>query len=357
MKPKPKLYLISNMYPSKANVRFGVFVKNFVQQIADDWDVKKIVITKKYNVWSKLWAYVIFYSKIILLQFKVQKNDLIYVHFPLYAAPPLYLFCFRKNTIILNFHGNDLVIDRPLRKILAKFLPCLVKKSKIVTPSPYYAQKVSTMFDIDVNSIFVSPSGGINQKVFYPQKDKTGHPFTIAFVSALIYEKGWIFFIEAMHKIKKQNLIPDLKIIMVGDGVDKEKVLESIAGKKLPIDFYSGLTHPEIAKIYNQADVFIFPTILQGESLGLVGLEAMACGTPVIGSDWQALKTYLKDGYNGYLFAPTDVDDLVDKIMTYYHLPEAKKDQFKKAALETAKRFYSTHVKNQMIQFLQQQTN
>lgn len=55
------------------------------------------------------------------------------------------------------------------------------------------------------------------------------------------------------------------------------------------------LPQEELVSIYNVSDAFIFPTRREGESLGLVAIEAMACGTPVIASDFAAPKYYVQE--------------------------------------------------------------
>ncbi len=349
---KNKMFLVSNMYPSSKNVRYGIFVKNFEKAVSGDWDVKKIVLRKHYNFTAKLFAYFVFYLKLLLLPFRVRKNDLIYVHFPLYALPALMPFCLKKNKVILNFHGNDLVFDKTLKKILSLFQKCPVKKFKLVTPSQYYAGKVANMYQKQVDEIFVYPSGGIDRSVFYPMESSSGNTFTLSYVSSFVDYKGWKFFLQAVKNVCKQKEINNLQVLMVGDGPDKDKISRFIAENNLPVSLYSDLTHPEIAKIYNRSDLFIFPTVHKGESLGLVGLEAMACGTPVIGSKLPALQMYLKDGYNGYFFAPGNTDDLTRKILKYYQLTDDYKNQMKQNALDTALLFDSEINRKKLLEYL-----
>ena len=110
VKPDAKVFLISNMYPSKQN---DAISKNFV--------IEKIVMTKKYGVVNKVMAYFKLYYKILLLLSKAKREDLIYVHFPLHVAPVLLLFLFRQSKIVLNFHGSDLIFEAKLTKFLSLF--------------------------------------------------------------------------------------------------------------------------------------------------------------------------------------------------------------------------------------------
>lgn len=85
-------------------------------------------------------------------------------------------------------------------------------------------------------------------------------------------------------------------------------------------------THQELNELYHQADVMIFPTMLY-ESLGLVGLEAMACGCPVIGSNIGCLPEYVKDGVTGFLFESGNSHELADKIINFYELSISQREK------------------------------
>jgi len=102
-------------------------------------------------------------------------------------------------------------------------------------------------------------------------------------------------------------------------------------------------------------DVFVFPTYRVDESLGLVGLEAMSCGVPVIASNMGGPKGYINSGVNGLLFTPKDADDLASKIMTYNNYRGDKKTNMIKSAEKTAADYDSKKVKNELITFLKNQ--
>ena len=60
---KSKIHLISNMYPSPKNIRYGIFVKNFVKSLEHHFEINRIVLTKK-NGLQKLIGYIFLYLKI-----------------------------------------------------------------------------------------------------------------------------------------------------------------------------------------------------------------------------------------------------------------------------------------------------
>jgi len=112
------------------------------------------------------------------------------------------------------------------------------------------------------------------------------------------------------------------------------------------------MAQEEIAQYYPKFDLFIFSTRLN-ESLGLVGLEAMACGTPVVGSAVGGIKTYIQHGQNGYLVQVDDVDGFVKAICDYINLSREEKESIITNAYQTALQYERTKVIQSFIAELQ----
>jgi glycosyltransferase involved in cell wall biosynthesis len=109
------------------------------------------------------------------------------------------------------------------------------------------------------------------------------------------------------------------------------------------INKYDLLPQSALVDIYNIADAFVFPTRREGESLGLVAIEAMACGTPVIACDFAAPKYYVVDDYNGYKFPVNDFERL-GCIMNDFVTGVKSKNNLTAGCLETANRFENKSV-------------
>ena len=93
--------------------------------------------------------------------------------------------------------------------------------------------------------------------------------------------------------------------------------------------------------------MFIFPTALN-ESLGLVGLEAMSCGLPVIASNIGAPSAYIKNGVNGFLYETNNVEDLVEKVLFYQQLSINEKIKMREDAILTAELYDSEKVSSSL---------
>ncbi|MCF6330765.1 MAG: glycosyltransferase family 4 protein [Sulfurimonas sp.] len=322
---KTKILLISNMYPSIKNPAYGVFIKNFIDILSKNFNFKKIVIEgRKKNRLNKLKSYIVFFVRIFYNTI-FQKNDYIYIHYvSLVSVLLFFIFPFIKGKIILNFHGTDMIGDFSIfKKMILFFTKKISKKvSLIVVPSEFFKKKAIKTLRVEENDIYVYPSSGINLGLFRPlnkikYKNKFGfdeNDFVVGMVSSIYEAKGWKVFLNAMDELKSN--VSNLKILIAGRGIEEKELRSYIKKKNLEniTVFVGEKTHLELVEIYNALDVFVFPTMLE-ESLGLVGLEAMACGIPVVGSNIGGLVDYIKNDYNGYLFKVGDSDNLALMIL------------------------------------------
>ena len=147
---------------------------------------------------------------------------------------------------------------------------------------------------------------GVDTDLFHPSlasremRDRLsqGHPDSplLLYVGRLGAEKE----IERIKPVLES--IPDARLALVGDGPNREALEEHFAGTAT--HFVGYLRGETLASAFASADAFIFPSTT--ETLGLVLLEAMAAGCPVVAAGTGGIVDIVTDGVNGYLFDPTD---------------------------------------------------
>jgi glycosyltransferase involved in cell wall biosynthesis len=130
-----------------------------------------------------------------------------------------------------------------------------------------------------------------------------------------------IFYAGTLRKLKNveslikaygvlKESIPGLKLFIAGSGME-EGSLKKLASEtsKADITFTGNLDSSEMARYYNAADIFCLPSFNEG--LPNVCVEALLCGTPVVASNVGGTPDVIKDGQNGFLFDPSDIDQIV----------------------------------------------
>ncbi|WP_299824554.1 glycosyltransferase family 4 protein [uncultured Pontibacter sp.] len=355
---KRKIFLISNMYPSQEDESYGIFVKNFEDSVKRDGFViteKAVIAGKGKNLLSKIRKYLKFYYQ-ILIKGLSSDYDLIYTHYITHSAIPLILLrVFIKKPLVLNTHGDDVMVTTTFQRILSKVVKPLVRSSDlVVVPSFFFKEKVVSNFKIAPNKIFVSPSGGVDTQLFKPSPIPNNNSFVIGYMSRIEEGKGWKTFLHAVSLFKENTTNSvDFKICIIGDGSDRQRMLHEISRLNLDeVTNYQGRLHQsKLPIILNQVNLLVFPTLLQ-ESLGLSGLEAMACGLPVVGSKIGGLTDYIEDGRNGFFFTPGNPKELCDKILQFFNLPQSEKDEMMKEARATSLKFDTKAVSSQLHQRL-----
>src|SRR5690606_38947865 len=121
--------------------------------------------------------------------------------------------------------------------------------------------------------------------------------YHFGYISRVDRGKGWETFIHALYELSNTFPSNDFRALVVGSGSELAELKKTVSLLKLDstVDIRPPVIQRDLPLYYNQIEAFVFPTTLE-ESLGLVGLESMACGTPVIGSNIGGLKSYIDDG-------------------------------------------------------------
>jgi len=121
------------------------------------------------------------------------------------------------------------------------------------------------------------------------------------------------------HLISAAKILKDrgmrFRVVIVGDGDLRAGFEKRVLDLELRhvVKFSSG-GRDTLPDLYNLATVEVLPSTTMGEAFGLVLLEAMACGKPVIASNLPGVRTVCEDGVNGLLIKPGDEKDLAEKL-------------------------------------------
>jgi D-inositol-3-phosphate glycosyltransferase len=146
---------------------------------------------------------------------------------------------------------------------------------------------------------------------------------------------------------------PDLRLLVLGedsrDGDESEKerlkAVASSLGVRDRVDFVGSVAQHELPYFYSAADACVMPSY--SESFGLVGLEAQACGCPVVASDVPGLRSVVRDGVSGYLIEGNDPAAYAERIGRLLANPELAQQMGRHGSL-LAQRFSWTRTADRL---------
>ena len=238
------------------------------------------------------------------------KFDILHLHEPTSPSPSIIAAWSARGPIVGTHHTSNesMYAVKNMQFLLQPMM------EKVIARIAVSEEAKKTMVEHFGGDAVVIPNG-VRVKNFSNAQKLSGFEKekTIVFVGRLDEpRKGVQVLLEAMPAVFDQ--IADLKLLLVGPG-DVEEILKSIDVKYHPQIEFKGFVTSEIkASCYASGAVYVAPN-LGGESFGIVLLEAMASGTPVLASDLPAFKRVLQDGKYGKLFKTNNPNDLAKSLI------------------------------------------
>jgi glycosyltransferase involved in cell wall biosynthesis len=152
---------------------------------------------------------------------------------------------------------------------------------------------------------------GIDAERFSPPaRRRIEGPLRILTVARLVPGKGHAVLLEALASLRERGI--DTVTTFVGDGPEREPLERLAAELRLDVRLAGAVGQDELGAYYEEAQVFCLPTFAEG--LGVVLLEAMAAGLPVVSSLVMGVPEVVEDGESGLLVAPGRPDLLAEAI-------------------------------------------
>ncbi len=230
------------------------------------------------------------------------------------------------------------VVDIPVVRLFHAFnrvgiggksMPYLADAAGYVANSRQAASQVSSELGLDIDGI-VYP--GVDVDRFSPDADPTfvrSDEISVLFVGRLVEEKGVYDLVDALS-----GLQDDVHLYLIGRGdVRSLRECAERAGVADSLSVVGTVPHEQLPGYYAACDVFCLPSYY--ETFGLVNIEAMACGAPVLTTDISAISEYVTHGETGYLIDPGDVTSLQSALEDLISSPELR-DDIGRAARETS---------------------
>jgi glycosyltransferase involved in cell wall biosynthesis len=263
------------------------------------------------------------------LFFCLNSFDRVVLHYPFFGAAEIVWFLKKffwknKKKLFIHYHMD---VELP-----SLFLRALSFPASLIFNSLFKCADVITCASLDYvkngklkavyekyPTKFIEIPFGVDTEKFKPKENLgSGEEFfNILFVGGLDrahYFKGVDILLAAIAKIAETH--SRIKVSIVGSG-DMKSFYESRARSLGILDrvvFCGYVSDDDLPGKYKEADCLVLPSINKSEAFGIVVIEALSSGLPVIASDLPGVRGVFDDGKEGFLVRPGDVDDLADKI-------------------------------------------
>lgn len=251
------------------------------------------------------------------------KADIIHLHWPNPTAVLAYLRSGHPGQLVFTYH-SDIIRQRFLRKPFWPLLRHALKKARaIIATSPNYVE-TSPVLQKFRSKCRVIPFGIPLENFDHPDRIEVTRirqrygPRIVLGVGRLVYYKGFEYLIRAMRDVEGHLLIVGSGPLL---GALKRESLD--AGVSNRVTFLTDVA--DVRPFYQAADVFALPSIARSEAFGIVQLEAMACGVPVVNTMLDSGVPFVsRDGESGLTVPPMDAGALAEALNTLLDNPDLR---------------------------------
>jgi glycosyltransferase involved in cell wall biosynthesis len=245
-----------------------------------------------------------------LMKQLARTEDILHFHLPYPLADVSYLLARPQGKVVVWWH-SDIVRPKYLTKLYRPFqIQFLKNAAAIIVAAPQLIDSSPTLRKFR-DKCEVIPIGidtarfGLNDswQLRRVEEIRSKHgPRIILFVGRLAYYKGVDYLVRAMKDI-------DGKLLLIGEG-PLEAELKALAGSLNIQDrcvFLGKIGDEDLPLYYHACDVFALPSVASTEAFGIVQLEAMACGKPVVSTNLPTGVPFVNlNGETGLIVAPAD---------------------------------------------------
>jgi glycosyltransferase involved in cell wall biosynthesis len=255
-----------------------------------------------------------------------ENADIVHLHLPNPAAAIACILARPAGALVITWH-SDIVRQRQLVRLYKPLERLLLRRcAAIVASSPDYIASSPVLRDY-ADRCHLIPFGisaeqfaedRVDQSMVRELRQRFG-PRIILTVGRLVHYKGTKFLIRAMAKV-------DARLLIVGDGplraeLEREAAANGASGRVV----FLGEIDNDLINYYHASDLFALPSCERSEAFGIVQLEAMACGIPVVNTRIDTGVPYVsQDGITGFTVEPRNSDEMAAALNRLLDDPELR---------------------------------
>lgn len=269
------------------------------------------------------------------LAWKLDSFDVVHLHYPFFGGAEMLNAAMtakkKEKRFIIMYHQDPLgsgAMGMIFSWYKENIMPTIIENAHKVLVSSEDYLKHSDLKDIfeKKSELFEELPFGVDTERFFPKEKDASFlqsnginpeiPLAL-FVGGMDrphYFKGVDDLIRAIHFLSQKNISVQLACVGNGKLISAYKLFSESLKIKEKVHFFEKVSDEELPKWYQSSDIFALPSKNRGEAFGIVLLEAMASGKPVIASNLPGVRSVVREGENGFLFEPNNHEELGEKI-------------------------------------------
>ncbi|MEO8292546.1 MAG: glycosyltransferase family 4 protein [Actinomycetota bacterium] len=234
--------------------------------------------------------------------------DVVHAHEPLAPSASMFATLAARVPVVGTFHAG---LDRARAYDLAA--PLLRLVARRLTVRVAVSERAAATAQRRLGGTYEIVPNGIDVRAFSTAEARSdlGPGRKLLFVGRLQRRKGFRTAIEAFAELAPTH--PDLRLVVAGEGHERSAAASLPAAVRARVIMLGTVGNRELPPVHHACDLFVAPNH-GGESFGVVLLEAMAAGLPVVASDIPGYDEVVTDGQDGLLVAPGDAAALAGAV-------------------------------------------
>ncbi len=344
-----ELVYVSNMYPTEQRPYFGTFVQRSYSELSKLHAKTSVITIGEHK--NKYIKYFLFYY-LAFRSLTLKGACTAYVHYITHSFIPVFAASIlnKKINVILHFHGSDAFPEKDesyFRRVVKKAINKLaIKRAKmIVVPSEFFKKKLELNYKIGCN-IVVSASGGVSRELYNNDDLKSERKNQLIFAGRLIAGKGGVTAVQAMLNIL--CVYNEWSGCIIGEGPELDLIkyeIEQAKNNNDKVDVsITGLLPPTaLAYNFKESKILLFPSTREGESLGLIIVEAIYCGVIPLVINNGAVMEIIEPSLHAILVAK-DKCEFFHKLESLILLSDRERREISDKLISYATYKYDSHI-------------
>lgn len=243
--------------------------------------------------------------------------------------------------------GKRATIWRAIRHF-DRFIAPSVELADLTIRTGAAPQKVAAIS----NGVDACEFAPVDQSEFRTELGWSCDHFVVLTARRLVEKNGVDYLVRAMPKVVRQ--VPEARLLIAGDGPQRSELEELVDALDVAdaVRFLGNVPRRDIPRVTNSSDVAVLPSLKEATSIA--GLEAMACGKPLVGTQVGGIPEIIADGETGLLVPPEDPDALADAIVRLGLRPDERREMAKNARARVEAEFSWPMIANRTLEIYRQ---